>query len=74
MALQPKRSMTKFQFVIGRDGQVIGSKTENTATRTTTVKDRHGNVLGYGDARRGLTRDKSGNLVRWDGDPSFLLK
>ena len=66
--------MNQKTFVRGKDGNVVGSKTTNTLTDTTTVCDRHGNALGYGDARRGQTRDRSGNLLRWDGDASFLLK
>jgi hypothetical protein len=66
--------MRNFSFVKGKDGNVIGSRTTNDSTGITTMRDKQGNVLGYGDAKRGQTRGKDGNLLRWDGDPSFLLK
>jgi hypothetical protein len=37
--------MNKFEFVRGKNGNVIGSKTENTVTGMTIVRDRHVNVL-----------------------------
>jgi hypothetical protein len=65
--------MTKFNFIRGKDGNTIGSTTENTDTGVTTARDRHGNVLGYGDSKRDLTLDKSGNLVRWSDDAGSLI-
>jgi len=61
-------------FVRGKDGNTIGSKKTDRSTSITTIYDCHGNVVGYGDAKRDLTRSKNGNLLRWDRDPSFLLK
>jgi hypothetical protein len=65
--------MNKFEFIRGKDGNILGSKTTNSATGVTTVRNRQGSVLGYGDERRGQTRGKDGNLLRWDGDASFLV-
>jgi hypothetical protein len=67
-------TMTKFEFVRGRDGNAIGSKTTDSTTGITTARDRHGNVLGYGDSKQDQTRDKSGNLLRWDDDGGSLIK
>jgi hypothetical protein len=61
-------------FVRDRQGKTIGTKRTDKSTGITTVRDRHGNVVGYGDATREQTRGKDGNLLRWDSDPSFLLK
>lgn len=66
--------MNNLKFVRGKNGEVIGSQKTDESTNVTTVYDRHGNVLGRGDVKRGITRGKDGNLVRWDGDPNFLLK
>ena len=66
--------MSHFTFVKGQDGNVIGSRTTDDSSGVTTVRDKHGNVLGYGDSKRDQTRNKDGNLLRWDGDASFLLK
>jgi hypothetical protein len=68
------RDMNKFKFVRGKDGNIVGSTTTNNATGITIVRNRHGNVVGYGDERRRQTRGKDGNLLHWDGDPSFLLR
>ncbi len=66
--------MNDFEWVIGKDGNVIGSKITNPATGVTTARDHHGNTLGYGDSKRDLTLDKSGNLVRRDDDAGSLIK
>ena len=66
--------MGNLKFVRGKDGNVVGSKKTDESTSVTTVYDRHGNVLGRGDEKREITRGKDGNVVRWDGDPSFLLR
>jgi hypothetical protein len=66
--------MGKLTLVRGKDGNTVGSKALDEHTGITTVRDRHGNVLGYGDAKRNQTRGKDGNVLRWDGDPSFLLQ
>lgn len=66
--------MNKSTFVLGKDGNVLGRKSTDEQTDVTTVRDRHGNVLGYGDPRRGHTRGADGNVLRRDSDPTFLLK
>ena len=66
--------MGNLQFVRDKNGQVIGSKKTDQSTSITTIYDQHGNVLGRGYATRQIPRGKDGNVVRWDGDPSFLLK
>lgn len=61
-------------FILDKSGNVIGRKSKNEQTGVTTVSDRHGNVLGYGDPRRNHTRGADGNVIRRDSDPDFLLK
>ena len=67
--------MGVLKFVRDKNGNVMGSKKTDEPTGVTTVYDRQGNVLGRGYAKRDLTRDKAGNVLRWGtSDPSFLLK
>jgi len=54
------QTMNDFEWVIGKDGNVIGSKITNPATGVTTARD--------------LTLDKSGNPVRRDDDAGSLIK
>ena len=71
----PRRQyMSNFSFVRGKDGNVIGSRTKDESTGVVTIRDRHGDVLGYEDERRAETRGPDGNLLRRDGHSSFLLK
>jgi len=41
------QTMNDFEWVIEKDGNVIGSKITNPATGVTTARDHHGNTLGY---------------------------
>lgn len=65
--------MNKTTFVRDQQGNAIGSTRVNANTGITTLRDRHGNVLGYRDEKRGQTRSKNGNVLR-RGDSSFLLR
>jgi hypothetical protein len=66
--------MTTLHLLRGKDGNTIGSTIKKTDTGITTARDRHGNVLGYGDSKRDQTRDRSGNLVRWSDDVCPAVK